>query len=83
VNPLAGWKEFTAEIVFQPYADGAKEQRFFHLQEDGTENQFQPQSAGKSSIGVRINRVFWYRGAIRQIRISPRVLAPSEFLKPH
>jgi hypothetical protein len=148
-NPLAGLKVFTAEIVFQPYADGAKEQRFFHLQENGTENrllfetrltgdgrwfldtfiktgegnhtlfaenfphaigpwyaaavtvdgkrmrhyvngveelstpiQFQPQMAGTASIGVRINKVFWYRGAVRQIRITPRVLAPHEFIKP-
>src|SRR5438552_2146967 len=37
-NPLAGLKQFTAEIVFQPYAGGTKEQRFLHFQEDGSEN---------------------------------------------
>src|SRR5204863_2936614 len=37
-NPLAGLKQFTAEVVFQPYAAGAKEQRFLHFQEDGSEN---------------------------------------------
>jgi hypothetical protein len=149
VNPLAGLKVFTAEIVFRPYADGAREQRFFHIQEDGTENRllfetrmtddgrwfldtfiksgegnftlfaeralhavgpwyaaavtvdgttmrhyvngveelstpiaYTPQGPGKASIGVRMNKVFWYRGAIRQIRITPRVLAPEAFLKP-
>ena len=38
VNPLSGLKQFTAEIVFQPAADGPKEQRFLHFQEEGSEN---------------------------------------------
>lgn len=33
LNPLAGWKAFTVEILFRPDADGAAEQRFFHAQE--------------------------------------------------
>lgn len=39
-------------------------------------------AAGQTSIGVRFNKVFWYQGAIRQIRITPAVLKPDEFLKP-
>src|SRR5438552_18323213 len=38
VNPLAGLKQFTVEVEFQPAADGAEEQRFFHFQEATTEN---------------------------------------------
>src|SRR3989442_13810712 len=38
VNPLAGLKQFTVEIEFQPAADGAEEQRFGHFQEATTEN---------------------------------------------
>src|SRR5262245_37071303 len=37
-NPLAGLKQFTAEVIFQPAASGPKEQRFVHMQEDGSEN---------------------------------------------
>ena len=37
-NPLAGLKQFTVEVVFQPQADGPKEQRFLHFQEAGSEN---------------------------------------------
>ena len=33
VHPLAGVSTFTWEVVFRPDADGAREQRFFHLQE--------------------------------------------------
>ncbi|MBW8884630.1 MAG: LamG domain-containing protein [Planctomycetia bacterium] len=149
INPLAGLKQFTAEVVFQPYAAGAKEQRFLHFQEDGSENRllfeirltgdnrwfldtfiksgdgnytlfaeksphalgspyhaavvmdgttmrhyvngleematpikFAPQKDGRTSIGVRINRVSWFNGAVRRVRITPRVLEPQQFL-PH
>jgi len=43
---------------------------------------FKPQKEGRTSIGVRINQVSWYKGAVRQVRITPRVLMPQEFLKP-
>ena len=33
VHPLAGWDVFTVEVIFQPYPNGLKEQRFFHMQE--------------------------------------------------
>jgi hypothetical protein len=149
VNPLAGLKQITAEVIFQPYASGAKEQRFLHFQEDGSENRllfeirltddnrwfldtfiksgadnytlyaekfshavgpwhhaavvmdgttmrhyvngveemttplnFTPQTAGRTSIGVRINRVSWFTGAIKRVRITPRVLTPQQLLKP-
>ena len=36
VHPMAGWATFTVEVIFQPYKDGQTEQRFFHMQEDGT-----------------------------------------------
>jgi hypothetical protein len=37
---------------------------------------------GKTSIGMRINKVHWFKGAIREIRITPRALPASELLKP-
>ena len=147
-NPLAGLKQFTAEVIFRPDAGGPKEQRFLHFQEAASENRllfetrltegnrwfldtfiksgdgnytlfaerslhpldpwyhaavtmdgqtmrhfvngqeelstpvkFTPQQAGRTSIGVRINKVHWYQGAVRQIRITPRALSPAEFLK--
>jgi hypothetical protein len=149
VNPLAGLTRFTAEVIFQPYSGGSREQRFLHLQENGSENRllfetrltsdnrwfldtfikscsgdhtllaetalhplgpwyhaavtvddttmrhyvnraqelstsirFQPQTAGRTSIGARMNQVYWYKGAIRQIRITAGVLAPDQFLSP-
>ena len=38
VHPLAGAETFTWEVIFRPDADGAKEQRFFHLQEGNSDN---------------------------------------------
>ena len=44
--------------------------------------QLAPLAAGQTSIGVRFKKVHWCQGAIRQIRITPAVLKPDEFLKP-
>ncbi len=38
-----------------------------------------PLSYGETSIGCRLNRVFWFKGAIREICISPAVLSPGNF----
>jgi hypothetical protein len=40
-----------------------------------------PQGEGQTSIGMRINRVFYFKGAIRLARMTRRALAPEEFLK--
>jgi concanavalin A-like lectin/glucanase superfamily protein len=39
-----------------------------------------PLGKGSSSIGVRMNRVFWFKGAIRRVRFTPRALLPKEFM---
>jgi len=36
---------------------------------------------GKTSLGVRMNHVSWFKGAIREVRITQRALTPGEFLK--
>lgn len=42
---------------------------------------FSPIQTGKTSIGVRLNEQSWFKGAISQIRISPRALSPQKFLQ--
>lgn len=37
--------------------------------------------AGHTSLGVRINRVDWFRGAVRRVRFTPRALSPAEFFR--
>ena len=145
-NPLAGNEAFTIEVTFQPYSGGAAEQRFFHIQEEGSQNRllfetrltardewildafiqvgetgyvhfdenithaigpwyhvaivvgdgwfrnytngelemeskisFVPQTQGQTSIGVRLNRAYWYKGAMRTVRFSPEPLVPAAF----
>lgn len=147
VHPLAGMSTFTVEVIFKPYAEGAPEQRFLHMQENASDDrvmfetrlvgddrwfldtfiksgdqkvplyaidnqhavdtwyhaaivvddgsfrhfvdgqlelsehiQFDLQHAGRTSLGVRLNKVNWFKGAIRTVRFTPRVLTPDEFL---
>lgn len=149
VHPLAGMSTFTVEVIFNPYAGGAAEQRFFHMQPDWSESrvmfetrlvgekdwfldtfiksgeqnvthfaenhthetaawyhaaivvdqnsfshyvngelelsaplEYEVQKPGKTSLGVRLNKVHWFKGAIRTARFTPRALPPEEFLSP-
>jgi hypothetical protein len=44
-------------------------------------NAYKPMGSGAASVGTRINRVNYFKGALRQARFTPRALAPDEFLK--
>jgi Concanavalin A-like lectin/glucanases superfamily len=145
-NPIAGAQAFTLEAVFRPDANGNKEQRWFHIQQDNSENRvlletrlvgdqwfldtyirsggnnrtlsaenfkhqvgvwyhvalvfdgtemrhyvdgkeemssplsIAPLAQGQTSIGVRMNRVYWFKGAIRKARFTAKALAPNEFM---
>ena len=39
-----------------------------------------PLGGGQTSIGVRQNRVHWFKGAISRLRFTPRALAPKGFM---
>jgi hypothetical protein len=43
--------------------------------------ELKPQFAGRTSAGVRINKVFYFKGALLMARMTPRALTPDEFLK--
>jgi hypothetical protein len=40
---------------------------------------FQPEGKGRASVGVRINRVYFFKGAVREARFTRRALRPEEF----
>ena len=42
---------------------------------------FSPFKGGQVSVGVRQNKVYWFKGAICRIRVTPRVLNRSEFMR--
>jgi hypothetical protein len=144
VNPIAGWAQFTIEVLFEPATGGAAEQRFVHLEdergarallelrslEDGRwcldtflfsgtsrlalidrtrlhpagrwywvalrydgrrmasfvngtaelegEVAVPPLAAGRTSLGVRLNQISWFKGAIREVRFHSTALAPEQ-----
>ena len=43
---------------------------------------FRPMSPGRMSLGVRLNKVSWYQGCIREVRFAPRALSAGELQKP-
>jgi hypothetical protein len=76
-HPIGPW--YHAAVVM----DGKTMRHFVNgIEELSTPIVYKPHGKGQTSIGVRINKVSWYKGAIRQIRITPRALPPTEFLKP-
>ena len=44
------------------------------------ELEFSPINSGRTSIGVRLNQVDWFKGAIQTIRITPGILNVESFL---
>jgi len=74
VHPLGKWHHiaFTVKNKQQAtYVNGQKEL------EGNVE--FAPIIEGATSIGVRQNKVSWFKGAIHSIRITNKALDPSEF----
>jgi len=77
LHPLGPW--YHAAIV----VDGKRMRHYVNGAEElAADVKLSPLAAGQTSIGVRFNKVHWFQGAIRQIRVTPAVLAPSDFLKP-
>jgi hypothetical protein len=42
---------------------------------------FQPMGPGRTSIGVRMNRVSWFKGRIARLRVTPSPLTPAEMMR--
>jgi hypothetical protein len=61
--------------------DGREFRNYVNGEQEGAAAiRFDPQGPGRSSIGVRMNLVNYFRGAVRLARFSRRALAPNEFL---
>ena len=74
-HPLRAWYHVAAVYdgrEFRNYVNG--------VQEGAAEIHFDPQAAGRTSVGVRMNLVNYFKGAIRVARFTRRALAPREFL---
>ena len=63
------------------YADGTMRQYLDGIEELSGSLPFAPLGAGRMALGVRLNRQYWFKGCIRELRIAPRALAASELQK--
>ena len=67
--------------VAQVY-DGAEYRSYVNGELQGkAEISFRPQGPGSAAVGVRLNRVNYFKGAVRQARFTPLALSPAEFAK--
>jgi Concanavalin A-like lectin/glucanases superfamily len=76
LHPLGAWYHVAAVYdgkVFRNYVNG--------VQDGAVEIELSPQGPGRSSIGVRINLVDYFKGAIHSTRFSRRALSPDAFMK--
>ena len=76
LHPLGAWYHVAAVYdgrTFSNYVDG--------VLEGSAEVHLLPQKAGRSSIGVRINKVYYFKGAVLMARMTPRALPVAEFLR--
>jgi len=76
LQPLGRWYRVTAVY------DGKTLRNFVgdEMQGEG-DLHMAPQGPGHSSIGTRINRRDFFKGAVFEARFTPRALEPKEFLK--
>ncbi len=77
LHPLKAWYHVASVYdgrEFRNYVDG--------VQEGSAQLPLAPHGPGHTSVGVRINKVFYFKGAVHLARFTRRALSPSEFLKP-
>jgi Concanavalin A-like lectin/glucanases superfamily len=76
LHPLGAWHHVAAVYdgkVFRNYVNG--------VQDGSAEVDLPPQGPGRTSIGVRINQVYYFKGAVHSARFTRRALPPAEFLQ--
>ena len=79
VHPLGAWYHVAAVYdgrVFSNYVNG--------VQQGAAAIELSPQGPGRSSIGIRINLIDPFKGAVHSARFTRRALSPAEFVGiPH
>jgi hypothetical protein len=76
LHPLDAW--YHAAMVY----DGREMRNYVNgVLENSGEITLAPHAAGHTSVGVRINLVDYFKGAIRLSRMTRAALSPTEFIK--
>ncbi len=76
LHPLRAWYHVAAVYdgkEFSNYVNGVRE--------GAAQLSLAPHGPGRASVGVRINKVFYFKGAVHIARFTRRALAPAQFLK--
>ena len=76
IHPIGPWYHIAFVVdggTMDAYVDGVHE---LH----GSVH-FLPFSDGQTSIGVRMNKVSWFKGSIHRIRVTPQCLTPEQFME--
>jgi hypothetical protein len=76
LHPLGVWYHVASVYDgkrFSNYVDG--------IREGSADVYLAPHRPGRASVGVRINKVFYFKGAVYLARFTRKALAPEEFLK--
>jgi putative heme-binding domain-containing protein len=76
LHPLGVWYHVAAVYdghQFSNYVDG--------VLEGTSELNLAPHRPGRASVGVRVNKVFYFKGAVHLARFTRRALSPAEFLR--
>jgi len=77
LHPLGAWYHVAAVY------DGTELRSYINGVPDGAgQVHLTPQGPGKTTVGVRMNRLFYFKGAVHMARFTRRALSPAEFLKP-
>ena len=74
--PLGEWHHAAAVYdgrEYRNYVDGELE--------GSAELHLAPQGPGRTSVGTRINRKDYFKGAVLEARMTNRAMPPAEFLK--
>jgi len=77
VHPIGEWYH-----VAQTY-DGKMHRSYVNgvLQGEAALTGFKAMGPGAASVGTRINRVSYFKGAVRLARFTPRALTPDQFVR--
>ncbi len=75
-QPADRWYNLTLVV-----ADGRATNYVDGVQQLTGEIPYRAATEGIASIGVRQNKVCWFKGDIYRIRVTPRALTPDEFLR--
>jgi Concanavalin A-like lectin/glucanases superfamily len=77
LHPIGRWYH-VADVydgkMFRSYVNG-------ELQGEAELPAFKPQGEGAASIGVRMNKVNYFHGAVARARFTNKALTPAEFMK--